>query len=225
MSTHHHTIQRTLYAPTLLLATSAAFLALIAYADAKSTGIILPQQQQQPNTLLTEIDNDEMRDNDLGDAANYDKRMERYAFGLGRRAYTYHNGGNGMKRLPVYNFGLGKRARPYSFGLGKRGEYDEDQYIDDLLNGNANDMAFFGKCAERTFIALQMKYHKTNIYCLNYGFQTRNVTDPTVLVWANAPCKSHHHTDTVLDWGAVKYRTLMKTHHPKNNSKQIKNKH
>ncbi|XP_039947777.1 allatostatin-A [Bactrocera neohumeralis] len=151
MSTHQHTIQRTLYAPTLLLATSAAFLALIAYADAKSTGIVLAQQQQQPNTLLTDIDNDDMRDNDLGDAANYDKRMERYAFGLGRRAYTYTNGGNGMKRLPVYNFGLGKRARPYSFGLGKRGEYDEDQYIDDLLNGNANEMAFFDEKRNRPY--------------------------------------------------------------------------
>lgn len=42
-----------------------------------------------------------------------DKRTERYAFGLGRRAYTYTSGGagQGVKRLPVYNFGLGKRAR------------------------------------------------------------------------------------------------------------------
>ncbi|EDV93117.1 allatostatin-A [Drosophila grimshawi] len=56
-----------------------------------------------------------------------DKRMERYAFGLGRRAYMYSNGGAGMKRLPVYNFGLGKRSRPYSFGLGKRSDYDYDQ--------------------------------------------------------------------------------------------------
>ncbi|KAH8307682.1 hypothetical protein KR044_008971 [Drosophila immigrans] len=56
-----------------------------------------------------------------------DKRMERYAFGLGRRAYMYTNGGAGMKRLPVYNFGLGKRSQPYSFGLGKRNDYDYDQ--------------------------------------------------------------------------------------------------
>ncbi|XP_034486426.1 allatostatin-A [Drosophila innubila] len=56
-----------------------------------------------------------------------DKRMERYTFGLGRRAYMYTNGGPGMKRLPVYNFGLGKRSRPYSFGLGKRNDYDYDQ--------------------------------------------------------------------------------------------------
>ncbi|XP_030559749.1 allatostatin-A [Drosophila novamexicana] len=56
-----------------------------------------------------------------------DKRVERYAFGLGRRAYMYTNGGAGMKRLPVYNFGLGKRSRPYSFGLGKRSDYDYDQ--------------------------------------------------------------------------------------------------
>lgn len=40
-----------------------------------------------------------------------EKRPERYAFGLGRRAYTYTSGGSGVKRLPVYNFGLGKRAR------------------------------------------------------------------------------------------------------------------
>ncbi|KAH8359474.1 hypothetical protein KR093_006958 [Drosophila rubida] len=58
------------------------------------------------------------------------KRMERYAFGLGRRAYMYTNGGAGMKRLPVYNFGLGKRSRPYSFGLGKRNDYDYDQEND-----------------------------------------------------------------------------------------------
>lgn len=203
MSTHHHTIQRTLYAPTLLLAASAAFLALIAYADAKSTGIVSPQQQQQPNTLLTEIDVDDMRDNDLGDTANYDKRMERYAFGLGRRAYTYSNGGNGMKRLPVYNFGLGKRGRPYSFGLGKRGEYDEDQYIDELLNGNSNDVAFFGECGERAFRVLQLKFHQI-IYCYYFTSQTRNATDPTALVWANDHCKSHHHTDTVSGLDVVK---------------------
>ncbi|XP_030376183.1 allatostatin-A [Scaptodrosophila lebanonensis] len=62
-----------------------------------------------------------------GGSSNYDKRAERYAFGLGRRAYMYTNGGAGMKRLPVYNFGLGKRSRPYSFGLGKRTEYDYDE--------------------------------------------------------------------------------------------------
>ncbi|KAH8276277.1 allatostatin-A [Drosophila bipectinata] len=67
---------------------------------------------------------DDMPDNN-GD--NIDKRMERYAFGLGRRAYMYTNGGAGMKRLPVYNFGLGKRSRPYSFGLGKRSDYDYEQ--------------------------------------------------------------------------------------------------
>lgn len=39
-----------------------------------------------------------------------DKRPDRYAFGLGRRAYTYTSSGPGVKRLPVYNFGLGKRA-------------------------------------------------------------------------------------------------------------------
>ncbi|TMW40102.1 hypothetical protein DOY81_008907 [Sarcophaga bullata] len=70
----------------------------------------------------------------LGSKDNYDKRVERYAFGLGRRAYTYTNGGNGIKRLPVYNFGLGKRARPYSFGLGKRSDYEDSdaQIAEDL---------------------------------------------------------------------------------------------
>ncbi|XP_037027152.1 allatostatin-A [Bradysia coprophila] len=58
-----------------------------------------------------------------------EKRPERYAFGLGRRAYTYTSGGSGVKRLPVYNFGLGKRARPYGFGLGKRTQDDDpDSY-------------------------------------------------------------------------------------------------
>ncbi|XP_067628489.1 allatostatin-A [Eurosta solidaginis] len=138
-----HSTYRTVYVPTLLLATFAAFLTLIAFANGKSAGLNMPQQQQpQSNSILSDIDNEDMRRNDIGDTSNYDKRMERYAFGLGRRAYTYTNGGNGMKRLPVYNFGLGKRARPYSFGLGKRGEYDEDQYVDDLLNGNLYEAAF-----------------------------------------------------------------------------------
>ncbi|CAD6993649.1 allatostatin-A [Ceratitis capitata] len=148
--------QRTLYAPILLLATSAAFLAIIANAEGKSTGIGLTpqqqQQQQQQNTILSEMDTEDVRDNDItGDSTNYDKRMERYAFGLGRRAYTYTNGGNGMKRLPVYNFGLGKRARPYSFGLGKRGEYDEDQYLDDLLDRNLYDAAFVDEKRNRPY--------------------------------------------------------------------------
>ncbi|EDW84246.1 uncharacterized protein Dwil_GK13247 [Drosophila willistoni] len=62
----------------------------------------------------------------IDDGGDIDKRVERYAFGLGRRAYMYTNAGPGMKRLPVYNFGLGKRSRPYSFGLGKRNDYDYD---------------------------------------------------------------------------------------------------
>ncbi|XP_058986715.1 allatostatin-A-like [Musca domestica] len=74
---------------------------------------------------------------------NLDKRVERYAFGLGRRAYTYTNGGNGIKRLPVYNFGLGKRARPYSFGLGKRFDYDDYEQMAE----NANLMAARGMLA------------------------------------------------------------------------------
>ncbi|XP_013102759.2 allatostatin-A [Stomoxys calcitrans] len=83
--------------------------------------------------------------NGEGDAAkdNLDKRVERYAFGLGRRAYTYTNGGNGIKRLPVYNFGLGKRARPYSFGLGKRFDYDDYEQMAD----NSNLMAARGMLA------------------------------------------------------------------------------
>ncbi|XP_054747343.1 allatostatin-A [Anastrepha obliqua] len=154
-------ISRILYAPALVLATFAAFLTLIACADGKSTGLNIPQQQ--PNTLLTEIDNEEVRDNDIGGATNYDKRMERYAFGLGRRAYTYTNGGNGMKRLPVYNFGLGKRARPYSFGLGKRGEYDEDQYIDDLYNGNIYDASIIDEKRNRPY---------------SFGLGKRSLQDP-----------------------------------------------
>lgn len=48
-----------------------------------------------------------------------EKRTERYAFGLGRRAYTYTSAGGsqGVKRLPVYNFGLGKRARFHFFSV------------------------------------------------------------------------------------------------------------
>ncbi|XP_037952968.1 allatostatin-A-like [Teleopsis dalmanni] len=86
-----------------------------------------PSTNQQ-NTLFSEADLDSRNSGDI-DSSNYDKRVERYAFGLGRRAYTYTTGPNGVKRLPVYNFGLGKRARPYSFGLGKRADY-EDEEID-----------------------------------------------------------------------------------------------
>lgn len=71
-----------------------------------------------------DLDNEVSRDTAL------DKRVERYMYGLGRRAYTFTNGGNGMKRLPVYNFGLGKRAQPYSFGLGKRRSGDSDNLPD-----------------------------------------------------------------------------------------------
>ncbi|ALC47915.1 Ast [Drosophila busckii] len=85
-----------------------------------------------PNQATDDSDSDhnlfingaaDMVDND----SDINKRVERYAFGLGRRAYMYTNGGVGMKRLPVYNFGLGKRSRPYSFGLGKRSDYDYEQ--------------------------------------------------------------------------------------------------
>ncbi|XP_036325241.1 allatostatin-A [Rhagoletis pomonella] len=163
MPSHHPSIGRSLYTPVLLLATSAAFLALTAYAEGKPNGVDIPQQQQS-NTLLSEMDSEDARDNYIGsDTPNYDKRMERYAFGLGRRAYTYTNGGNGMKRLPVYNFGLGKRARPYSFGLGKRGEYDEDQYMDDLINDNVYDAAFVGEKRNRPY---------------SFGLGKRSLQDP-----------------------------------------------
>ncbi|KAH8375120.1 hypothetical protein KR200_003113 [Drosophila serrata] len=89
---------------------------------------VIGQDQRSPIASDNDADvllaADEMADNG-GD--NIDKRVERYAFGLGRRAYMYTNGGPGMKRLPVYNFGLGKRSRPYSFGLGKRSDYDYEQ--------------------------------------------------------------------------------------------------
>ncbi|XP_017085503.2 allatostatin-A [Drosophila eugracilis] len=89
---------------------------------------VIGQDQRSPVVGDSDADvllaADEMADNG-GD--NIDKRVERYAFGLGRRAYMYTNGAPGMKRLPVYNFGLGKRSRPYSFGLGKRSDYDYDQ--------------------------------------------------------------------------------------------------
>uniref|UniRef100_A0A1A9VN83 Uncharacterized protein n=1 Tax=Glossina austeni TaxID=7395 RepID=A0A1A9VN83_GLOAU len=81
--------------------------------------------------------NMEMDDHDDG-KNNYDKRVERYAFGLGRRGYTYTNG-NGMKRLPVYNFGLGKRA-PYSFDLDKRSGYN--RLDDELLAKQEFDKTF-----------------------------------------------------------------------------------
>ena len=87
------------------------------------------------NTLLGASDLETVGDNN--DPNNIDKRVERYAFGLGRRAYTYTAGGSGVKRLPVYNFGLGKRARPYSFGLGKRFDVDNQEYQD--FEGNNND--------------------------------------------------------------------------------------
>lgn len=68
-------------------------------------------QQRGPgaNSLMSSgsLDNSDSQSSD-----NLDKRAERYAFGLGRRAYTYTSGGgSGVKRLPVYNFGLGKRAK------------------------------------------------------------------------------------------------------------------
>ncbi|KAH8417135.1 hypothetical protein KR222_004374 [Zaprionus bogoriensis] len=88
--------------------------------------------QEARNQVANEADNDgdllmSAGEDAASSDADLEKRAERYAFGLGRRAYMYTNGGAGMKRLPVYNFGLGKRSRPYSFGLGKRNDYDYDQ--------------------------------------------------------------------------------------------------
>lgn len=74
-----------------------------------------------------------------------DKRAERYAFGLGRRGYTYTSGGSGVKRLPVYNFGLGKRTRPYAFGLGKRSDDDEYAEPSDLAYDGWNGAGTIGK--------------------------------------------------------------------------------
>lgn len=86
-------------------------------------------------------------DSENADSDNsIDKRAERYAFGLGRRAYTYTSGGSGVKRLPVYNFGLGKRARPYSFGLGKRSDLNlNDDYTDIEGYDNVGSMAYADK--------------------------------------------------------------------------------
>lgn len=74
-----------------------------------------------------EPNNNELEDENI----NNSKRGEKYTYGLGRRAYSYTAGGNGIKRLPIYNFGLGKRARPYNFGLGKRSDDIEDVYSED----------------------------------------------------------------------------------------------
>lgn len=67
------------------------------------------QRGPGPNSLMSSgsLDN-----SDASASDTLEKRAERYAFGLGRRAYTYTSGGgSGVKRLPVYNFGLGKRAK------------------------------------------------------------------------------------------------------------------
>uniref|UniRef100_A0A1A9WC19 Allatostatin A n=1 Tax=Glossina brevipalpis TaxID=37001 RepID=A0A1A9WC19_9MUSC len=94
----------------------------------------------QLNSLLSiNAENNMERDDEKN---NYDKRVERYAFGLGRRGYTYTNG-NGMKRLPVYNFGLGKRD-PYSFDLSKRSDLngiDNELLVNQELNKNFNTAA------------------------------------------------------------------------------------
>lgn len=72
-----------------------------------------------------EPNNNEVEDEGIN---NSKRGGEKYTYGLGRRAYSYAAGGNGIKRLPIYNFGLGKRARPYNFGLGKRSDDVEDVY-------------------------------------------------------------------------------------------------
>lgn len=121
-----------------------------------------PNAVHQTNSLFTTNADSNIMDGDteagaamagvLGNKDNYDKRVERYAFGLGRRAYTYTNGGNGIKRLPVYNFGLGKRARPYSFGLGKRADYeDSDAQIAEDLDRAYNAAFMMGKLLTSAF--------------------------------------------------------------------------
>ncbi|KAI9584588.1 allatostatin-A isoform X1 [Glossina fuscipes] len=92
----------------------------------------------QLNSLFSINAGTNMEMDDHDEKNNYDKRVERYAFGLGRRGYTYTNG-NGMKRLPVYNFGLGKRA-PYSFDLDKRSGYN--RIDDELLTKQELDKTF-----------------------------------------------------------------------------------
>lgn len=82
-------------------------------------------------------------ENEVSKDGAFDKRMERYPNSLGRRSYSFTNGGNGMKRLPVYNFGLGKRAQPYSFGLGKRSTNRLGRraaYLDDDWNNYYNNV-------------------------------------------------------------------------------------
>lgn len=119
--------------------------------DDTNTAVNNPNAAHQANSLFqtnadSSMDGDSMDGMSLGGKDNFDKRVERYAFGLGRRAYTYTNGGNGIKRLPVYNFGLGKRARPYSFGLGKRSDYeDSDAQIAEDLDRAYNAAFMMGK--------------------------------------------------------------------------------
>ncbi|XP_055381063.1 allatostatin-A [Condylostylus longicornis] len=96
-----------------------------------------PTTQELANVLLGyDLDGNEA-DNDI--SSDVDKRSDRYAFGLGRRAYHYTSGLSGVKRLPIYNFGLGKRARPYSFGLGKR-TYNKDDDTNMLLEATGEQI-------------------------------------------------------------------------------------
>ncbi|KAM7363077.1 allatostatin A isoform 1-T1 [Cochliomyia hominivorax] len=125
------------------------------YDDAPSV-VNGPSGAHQANSLFStnadsNMDGDNIEGMVMGGGKdNFDKRVERYAFGLGRRAYTYTNGGNGIKRLPVYNFGLGKRARPYSFGLGKRSDYENaDAQIAEDLDRAYNAAFMMGKLDEK----------------------------------------------------------------------------
>lgn len=128
------------------------------YAEDSQSSVNSVGGGHQPNSLFNaNADNNNMDGDDEGISMsggkdNYDKRVERYAFGLGRRAYTYTNGGNGIKRLPVYNFGLGKRARPYSFGLGKRSDYeDSDAQIAEDIDRAYNAAFMMGKHKKQLF--------------------------------------------------------------------------
>ncbi|XP_030243797.1 allatostatin-A [Drosophila navojoa] len=113
-----------------MLHTQLLFLALCCLGYVCCTPVIGQDEARNHVSSVNDGDNDMLLNagEDVQEAGgDIDKRMERYAFGLGRRAYMYNNGGPGMKRLPVYNFGLGKRSRPYSFGLGKRSDYEDEQ--------------------------------------------------------------------------------------------------
>ena len=99
---------RTLAIPLILL----GYVITMYSCESSSASASYTQQRLVPNSLMSAgMSSNGLSDSDSTDNNVMDKRAERYAFGLGRRAYTYTSGGAGVKRLPVYNFGLGKRTR------------------------------------------------------------------------------------------------------------------